>query len=248
MTLTVALIGRDGIVAATDSRGTFGDPREITAQNDTMLKLHRVTEHVVVMLAGTAELGTQLMVDIRSRVQDEGAEGVTRVMEITRETTRQRYGEWFPNWAVQGVPGHPLPERPGLQMIVTGYDRDAAGAFIEPKIFQLISQFDFAPMLSNHGFGLQGVPQYALYLLNRLYVPDSSMDELKALAAYVITETASQDGKVGGPVQMAGVERNRDCVILTAQQVEDVVSANAERSARLKSSFFAGEQARTDED
>lgn len=72
------------------------------------------------------------------------AAGVTRVMEITPETTRQRYGEWFPNWAVQAVPGHALPERPGLQMIVTGYDRDGGGAFIEPKIFQLISRFDFA--------------------------------------------------------------------------------------------------------
>ena len=35
MTLLVALRGKDGIVAAADSRGTFGDPRGVTAQNDS---------------------------------------------------------------------------------------------------------------------------------------------------------------------------------------------------------------------
>jgi hypothetical protein len=42
-TLAVALVGADGIVAAPDSRGTFGDPRATTAQNDTMTKLHGIS-------------------------------------------------------------------------------------------------------------------------------------------------------------------------------------------------------------
>ncbi len=33
----------------------------------------------------------------------------------------------------------------------------------------MISQLEFAPMLHDYGFALQGVAQYALYLLNRLY-------------------------------------------------------------------------------
>lgn len=34
MTLLAALKGVDGLVLAADSRGTFGAPRETTAQND----------------------------------------------------------------------------------------------------------------------------------------------------------------------------------------------------------------------
>ena len=178
MTLTVALVGSDGIVAATDSRGTFGDPRGTTAQNDTMQKLFGVTDSAVILAAGTAELGGQLMVEIQRRIADEQAVAVTRVMELTRETARARYADWFPSFLIQPVQGAAAPVRPGLQMIVTGYDAAADGTFVVPRIYQLASEYDFAPMLSGHGFALQGVPQYALYLLNRLYTGDPTSAEL----------------------------------------------------------------------
>ncbi len=57
MTLLVALKGSDGLALAADSRGTFGDPRGITAQNDTMEKAFIVSPHVAVLLAGAGELG-----------------------------------------------------------------------------------------------------------------------------------------------------------------------------------------------
>jgi len=41
MTLTVCIEGSDGMVLASDSRGTFGDPRGLTAQNDTIKKIIR---------------------------------------------------------------------------------------------------------------------------------------------------------------------------------------------------------------
>jgi 20S proteasome alpha/beta subunit len=239
MTLTVALIGTDGIIAATDSRGTFGDPRGTTAQNDTMQKLFGVTDCAVILAAGTAELAAQLMIEIQQCIATEGAVAVTRVMEITRETARKRYKEWFEGFMIQQIQGVAAPVRPGLQMIVAGYDADEASAFLVPRIYQLAAEYDFAPMLSSHGFALQGVPQYALYLLNRLYTPDSSSGELQALAAYVITETASQDGKVGGPVQMAAIQRGGGCRILAPAEVEDITRANEQRSEQLRSSFFA---------
>ena len=55
MTLTVGLQGHDGIVIASDSRGTFGDPREITAQNDTIKKVYLV-RNVGISQAGAINL------------------------------------------------------------------------------------------------------------------------------------------------------------------------------------------------
>ena len=238
MTLTVSLTGADGVVAATDSRGTFGDPRAVTAQNDTMQKLYDVSSHVVVTVAGTAELGSQLMLQLQSEIGGRGLDGVTPVMDLVREQTRARFAEWFPGWQVQQSQQPVPPVRPDLAMIVTGYDR-VEDRFGEPKTYQLLAGYDFAPMLSGHGFALQGVPQYALYLLNRLYVPEATTEELMALAAYVITETASQDGKVGGPVQMACIRPTEGCRILAETEIEEVISSNAKRSERLRASFFA---------
>lgn len=238
MTLTVALVGLDGIVAATDSRGTFGDPRSVTAQNDTMQKLFALAPHVVVTIAGSAELGSRLMAELEPELKATELDGATAVMNAVRDRTRQRYGEWFQGWQIQPSPVPVPPVRPDLTLLVVGYD-PIDGAFREPRIYQLVSAFDFAPMLTATGFGLQGVAQYALYLLNRLYMPKAPINELQRLAAYVITETASQDGKVGGPVQMATVTGD-GCMILTPSLVEGIVNANATLGDRLRSSFFAG--------
>jgi len=39
MTLVTCFRGKDGVVLAADSRGTIGDPRGLTAINDTQQKL-----------------------------------------------------------------------------------------------------------------------------------------------------------------------------------------------------------------
>lgn len=239
MTLLVALKGRDGIVAATDSRGTFGDARMVTAQNDTMQKLYAVAPHVALMASGAAELATVLKNNLEQRIGQD-VDGASAVMGLTREVAREGYGQWFPGWAIQQGLNASMPVRPDLGLVVTGFDPDPDGAFTVPKIYQLVSALDFAPMLSDYGFALQGVAQYALYLLNRLYVPDSPIADLMALAVYVIGETASQDGKVGGPVQVATITPRDGCAILAAEQVEAIVAANKIRSEQLRSSFFAG--------
>lgn len=53
MTLTVCLQGEDMIVVATDSRGTFGDGRGPTAQNDNIKKLYLVG-NVAICSAGSS--------------------------------------------------------------------------------------------------------------------------------------------------------------------------------------------------
>ncbi len=226
------------MVAASDSRATFGDLRGLTAQNDTMTKIFALTPHVVVTLAGTAEIGMQLMEDLGKTLAEQKVDGASSVMAAVRSHSRDKYAEWFNGWQIQANSANTAPQRPELQMLIAGYDQ-ADGAFTVPKIYQLVSSFDFAPMLTTTGFGLQGVPQYALYLLNRLYLPEATIDELKALAAYVITETASQDGKVGGPVQMATVTSSGGCGILSPSEVEVIVGANTTRSEQLRSSFYS---------
>lgn len=238
VTLLVALKGSDGIVVAADSRGTFGDPRGVTAQNDAQKKLYVTSKYTAILTAGSGELGASVMLQVPGVIK--GVEGITAVMNAVRTLVKTSYKDWFPQFAIQPVPGVPAPVRPDLALMFAGYDVDAQGQAHEPRIYQLVSPTDFAPMLHNYGFALAGVGQYALYILNRLYDSNSppTVEQLKPLAAYVITETASQDGKVGGPVQMATIAPSDGSKELSQADVDQIIDGNERRRAGLKDSFF----------
>ena len=59
--LVVAIQGQDGLVLASDSRGTFGDPNSVTAQNDSQQKAHILSEHVAVTTSGNGEVAALLV-------------------------------------------------------------------------------------------------------------------------------------------------------------------------------------------
>jgi 20S proteasome alpha/beta subunit len=237
MTLLVSLSGHDGLVVATDSRGTFGDPRMTTAQNDSQKKLYVTTKYTAVLTAGAGEIAAGLMTDTPAVLG--GIEGVAPVMQALRNHIRTQYAAWFQGFAIQPLPNLQLPVRPDIALIIAGYDLGPDGKPTVQKMYQLVSAFDFAPSLHNYGFALAGVAQYGLYLLNRLYRPNSTVNQLKALAAYVITETAGQDGKVGGRVQMATITAAQGCVELKPEEVNEIVNNNDNRSKALQDSFYA---------
>lgn len=242
MTLLVALAGKDGLVLAADSRGTFGDPRGVTAQNDSQQKARVLAPHVAVLSAGAGEVGALIVQQVEQDVTARGLDGVTEVMNVLRETTRENYNNWFPTVPAIGAPQlvatGQAPSRPDLVFIVAGYEHGSHEEAEQTRIYQLASATDFSPMAHDYGFAVAGVAQYALYLLNRLYEADRTVQELAALAVYVITETASQDGKVGGPVKVITIDPKEGCQVLDAKTVSEIVRNNEARSTALRDSFY----------
>lgn len=238
MTLLVALKGHDGLVLAADSRGTFGDPRGVTAQNDAQQKAFIVSPNVGVLIAGSGEVGSLIIEEARKKIAAENADGVTNVRDLLRNHVRDRYQEWFPSVpAIQPqalVQAGQAASRPDLIFIIAGYDKLGPA----PSIYQITSAFDFNPMLHNYGFAVAGVPSYALYLLNRLYQANRSAADLAALAVYTITETASQDGKVGGPVQVITIDPKDGASALSQEEVQGIQAQNEVRSQALRDSFY----------
>jgi 20S proteasome alpha/beta subunit len=239
MTLLVALKGSDGLVLGADSRGTFGDPRGVTAQNDAQQKAHILAPHVAALAAGAAEVGAMVVDRARHVIADQGLDWASPVASALRDTARNSYNEWFPTVpAIQPLPmiqSGQVAARPDVAFLVGGYEQDGT-----PRLLGLGSLFDFSPMLHDYGFAVQGVAQYALYLLNRLYQPDRTMKELAALAVYTITETASQDGKVGGPVKVITIKPDVDgCQEYPPEAVSEIQLANESRSTALRDSFYS---------
>ena len=241
MTLTVALSVKDGMVFATDSRGTIGDPRGLTAQNDTIKKMYMVGKHTVLQMSGANETGYKIIDEILQTDNSQTLSSTTDVMDRARNLLKTKYDEWFTKMPIIAIPNSGTPERPALNFTIAGFD-NKDGKNIH-RIYSLSSFNDFAPLLYNTGICLTGIPQYANYLLHRLFLQEMDIKDAMALAAYVITETATQDGKVGGPLQLMSLKDGESVIELTEEQILEIVNKNEERSNKLKESFFSKEGA-----
>jgi 20S proteasome alpha/beta subunit len=65
MTLTIILAVNEGMVFATDSRGTIGDPRGLTAQNDSIKKQYKLDDNTIVQMSGSNEAGAIILDEIK---------------------------------------------------------------------------------------------------------------------------------------------------------------------------------------
>ena len=226
MTLVVCVKAVDGIVLAADSRGTVGDPRGLTAISDDMVKVFSLGK-CGISLAGASEMGAVLLDELQKHdAQSFGDidKAVAKVVSVAAE----RFGEWFKLI--------PPDHRPPVLITLAGYRPEP-----KPKamIYMLNSQMNFAPQLFA-AHCMTGVPQYAVYLIHRYYDPSITLQQAEALAEYLISETASQDPKVGGPVHIAEITPTGGYRELARDEVERIAKSNENLNLRLRQFFRGG--------
>jgi len=240
MSLAVAIEAANGIVLAADSRATFGDPRGMTGANDSVQKIYKPNARTALAMVGQAEIGASLMGRIIATLAAQPAADVDVTAETIRSVGNQLFGQWFGAPQFLMGPGGPISTpRPDVWFLLVGYD-----AGTKPKIMTLGSTppFNFAPNLSTTGFGTAGIVPLAVYLLNRLYRRGLDLEIAKDLATYCIAETASQDGKVGGPIRLAVVAPGADAVTMGDEEM-GLITARVERHREtLKNSFLNSAQ------
>lgn len=232
MTLIVSLRATDGLVLAADSRGTIGDPRGLTAINDSYTKLFRLSRCCGLGVSGASELGAKLVDDLESQLSEKGLEFADEILYETRTLIRIRYDDWFGKF--------PVDKRPGINVSLVGYHQVNKDTLM-PRTYLLSSQLDFAPQLFPNGNCLHGVPQYAVYLMHRLYDPQMNVESAVRLAAYLITETATQDPKVGGPIHISTIVPEEGYKELPSDGVDDIVKLNNEQNQKLRRFFYKEE-------
>lgn len=234
MTLIVALEGKDGLVLASDSRGTIGDPRGLTAVNDFQRKLFRLSKWSGMAVYGSSELAAFLIDKLNQEFKQSDEQGIDEIFTRTQQLAKEQYSNWFGSrtW----VSPQPLvDQRPMFGCILAGYTKEHI-----QRIYLLNSQLDFAPQLCPSGYMLAGIPQYATYLLHRLYDRQMMVLNLRALAAYLIAETASQDPKVGGPIRIASITSANGYEELEESLIKEIIKRNEEQSQKLRQFFFEG--------
>jgi len=235
MTLTISIIAKDGIILASDSRATIGNPLGLTTVNDTVKKVFKVTNHSGLAIAGEGELGATLIDAFYYTLHEKpnyNLLSIDELVDLLRSIVIGKYNEWFP---------HIRPEeRPYLSIILSGYRKDEGGGLTIPQMFTLHSSYHFAPCTNTMGFAALGITPLATYLLNRLYTKD--IIKLKAaieLASFCIVETASQDGKVGGNLQLATFSNIDDFNLLGNEDVNVIIDKCSEFRKNLQNPFYA---------
>ncbi len=237
MTLGVGIETTSGIIIASDSRATVGDLRGLTTNNDTQIKIFTPTPRVAVALSGSGETGHALMQQIKAALANQAALDVDAVAQNIQNIGRQYYIQFFgqPQWMMHPAGTPVATPRPDIWYLLAGYTQ--AG---QPKLINMTSAvpFNFTPGFTNTGFAAIGVAPLALYLLNRLYRRDLSLEVAKDLAAYCIEETASQDGKVGGPLRMAIVRQDQATEIVSDAEIAELGRHVGAHREALKKSFL----------
>lgn len=226
MSLLVCMKAGQTIIMAADSRGTIGDPRGLTAINDTYIKIFPLGRFGI-GLVGVSEMGNTLLDELNRKnigsINDLG----DAIPKIAKESA-ECFNRWFGNI--------PHDRRPIVLVTVAGHRINADKQ--EPMIYMLGSQTNFAPQLFGHMPCMSGVPQYAVYLAHRYYDPSISVKQAKALAEYLITETASQDPKVGGPIHMAEIPPDSGYRELSKEELEEIHASNEELNQNLRKFFL----------
>ena len=163
-------------------------------------------------IVGVSEIGNALLDELQR--QNIGSTGdfdktIARIVEVSADC----FNRWFGNI--------PPPQRPGVLLTVAGH-RMRSSVPPESMIYMLASQTNFAPQLFGHMPCMSGVPKYpqrAVYLAHSYYDPSISVERAKALAEYLISEIASQDPKVGGPIHIAEIDPDIGYHELTGEEL-----------------------------
>ena len=201
MTLTICIKAKDGVVLASDSRAS-----SFLTSNDTVRKLFKLDEHTAIGIAGDGSLAMHLLDTIATDLNYR--HGITKLAEELRSLCKKQFDEFF---------SHLVPEkRPELVILLVGYNED------KPEIYRLESTDNFVPRKNPTGFDCIGIPIIADYLLNRIYEPDVTAEHAVEMAAFCIKETASQDRRVGGPLQIATFSNKKSYSELSREEINKI--------------------------
>ena len=210
MTLVIAAHGTNFVILGADSRGTIGTEEQgLIIGLDDRSKLIEVAPHVGFLMFGFGDVGEMLLQGFRASLGS--LDGVSLVAENFRVHCREKWNEWL-----TGV----RPEYfPRFGFLISGLDPNQAGEFVVPRTYSLLSESGFVPGF-HRKFISMGCPMLANYILNKRYREDLTVETLAPLVAYAISETASVDRRVGGPIKIA-IIRSSGYQLIPEETVEN---------------------------
>lgn len=216
-------VAGDDVVLAADRRGTYGDPRGLVCLDENMTKLH-VCGPVVLGIVGMPGAILDPVRAFQAGVAV-AADPIATLALALRQHYEKNFGlrPFISN-------GQILDGRPQATVLYADRRPGAAGLCTLP------SELNFTPIPPGPRYVMAGVTNYALYLFQRLWRDNFSVDEALRLGAFLITETSKLDPKVG-PIPDLAVLSASGAKQLDRAEIDKIVAGNDERIARFARSF-----------
>jgi len=202
MSIAIALIGKDSIVLATDSRMLTIFGGQIRTHKDGYKKLWAIGTNIAIAGVGNiAGYESELVEGFQKQVEDtwDFAQTVDRFTEYVRA----KWSEAIEHIDIQIL----LNTLYIIEFIIVGYQDNI------PKIKRVYwERTEQIPVPRNieseRGWHVAGIQMLAEYWLNKLetILPTMSIEKLKKLAAMLVHESKYFDA-IGGNIQMASVQR-----------------------------------------
>ena len=225
MSISVSIIGNDGIVLATDSRVTIRSLPVLT-HHDTATKLWDLGGVVGLMTVNDNRGFSEWLVESYKKRQLT-KENMEKQQLNDFEGIALNFSYFLNQMFTQYVKDTPQQflKSQGYELGFTIAGYDSSG---DPKIQYLSSYDSFTPNLVDnyHVAGIPGVGDYWMARLHKhlfgveagLKVYKMGLQGLKVLATTIISETAQINEHVGGNIQMATI--NKDLGFLRIETVE----------------------------
>lgn len=198
MTLIIGAEGKDFVVLAADSKGTFLEDGS-RMESITEEKLIQLTDYSCVLIAGDAEIGVQLIEDFKEKHRFSKNLGISKVVLLFRDFCKKEMGHITDTI----LPGHPA--YPDIVFLVGGVDKKGKGCVPRLRILRSSTLF-FAGR--HRDKVAEGVPLIARYILSKEYNRNQSQEAMGFLVAKAMRETISINAEVGGKIRMAIVRNN----------------------------------------
>ena len=230
MSIAIALIGKDGIVLATDSRMLTIFGGQIRTHKDGYRKLWAIGTNIAIAGVGNiAGYESELVEGFQKQVEDTW--DFAQIVDKFTEYVRAKWSEAIEHIDIQIL----ISTQCIIEFIIVGYQNDI------PKIkrvyWERTEQITVPRNIeSERGWHVAGIQMLAEYWLNKLetILPTMSIEKLKKLATMLIHESKYFDA-VGGNIQMASIQKDmgvkmtpKDELIRLEEDVTKVASRNTD--------------------
>ena len=229
MSLTIALMGTDGLILAADSRTTEGYTLAGPKIRDDSVKFIQLNESWGVLTYGLSDIGQAGITALREKVLK--GPGHLSLASVLEEST-QIFSRVSSDWSRSNP--EIMRRDKDVGFMIGGYDRKERGF----RVFNFQSP-DFLSNKLNGRCLLGGQWHISKFLVKKFFTEDAGTDTLKALAVFLLDATMTVEKTVGGAIRLAIITESKGFEWVQDEEMRRLLESNRTFCRYFQEHFYA---------
>jgi 20S proteasome alpha/beta subunit len=229
LSLTIALMGTDGLVLAADSRTTEGYTLAGPRIRDDSVKFIQLNENWGVLTYGLSDIGQAGITALRGEILKHPDNlSLASVLDESTQIFSRVSSDWSRSNSEIGR------RDKDVGFVIGGYDRKERGF----RVFNFQSP-DFLAKKLNGRCLLGGQWHIAKFLVRKFFTEEATADSLKALAVFLLDATMTVEKTVGGAIRLATVTESKGFQWLQEEEIRRILESNRPFLKFFQEHFYA---------